>query len=74
MKRSETINDKSKFKELGPIKDNNGIVKLEKICKIIKELWDNKETIPKMFDCCKPVGSIRPRLYDLKKLHKTNIH
>ena len=56
------INYKSKFKELGTIK-------LEKIiCRLLKELLDNTEILQDMFDFY-----IRPRLYDLNKLYKTNI-
>ena len=38
------LTNKTKFKELGPVKDNIAIIKLEKrICKIIKGLVENKK-------------------------------
>ena len=54
--------------------NNSSTIKLEKkICKILKELVKNKELSQENFELIRPVGSIRPRLYGVPKLHKKDI-
>jgi len=70
----EIITDDTKCKELGSVKDNLTTIKLEKrICKILKGLVKNKELSQEKFDLIRPVGSIRPWLYGLPKLHKKDV-
>ena len=67
----EIITDDTKCKELGSVKDNLTTIKLEKkTCKILKGLVKNKELSQENFEVIRPVGSIRPLLYGLPKLHK----
>ena len=65
------INDTSKFKPLGPVDKFDNTTKLEdNIVKFLKHLVSTKEISQDICDCVKPVGSIRPRIYGLPKLHK----
>ena len=69
-----TINDEMKFLKLGPVGDNLTIVKLEKrTIQILKDLVDKNELSQENYNLIRPVGSIRPRLYGLPKLHKVDI-
>ena len=71
---STIIDDSSKFKCLGPVKDYDKTVKLEnQICMVLKDLVNKKEISPLIFDSLKPIGSVRPKLYGLPKLHKPNV-
>ena len=68
------INDEKKFLKIGPVGDNLTIVKLEKkIIQILKDLVDKNELSQEHYNLIRPVGSIRPRLYGLPKLHKVDI-
>ena len=50
--------------------DNLTIIKFEKkICKILKGFFVNKELSKNFYNLSRPVGSIRPRLYNSPKYH-----
>ena len=74
-KMLKNLNDKSKFKCLGPVNNSYAeTMKLEKkICKLLKDLVSSKELSQEVFDLIKPTGSVSPRLYGLPKLHKEGI-
>ena len=68
------INDNSKFKYLGPVKEFDKTLKIEKeICFVLKDLLNKKEISLVIFDLVKPIGSVRPRLYGLPKIHKPDV-
>ena len=74
VKMSTIIDDSSKLKCLGPVKDYDKTEKLEKkICMVLKNLVNKKEISPLTFDSLKPIGSVWPRLYGLPKLHKPDV-
>ena len=73
-KMSTIIHDSSKFKCLGSVKDYDKTEKLEKkICRVLKDLVNKKEIFPPTFDSLRPIGSVRPKLYELPKLHKPDV-
>ena len=73
-KMSTIINDNSKFKYLGPVKEFDKTLKIEKeICFVLKDLLNKKEISLVIFDLVKPIGSVRPRLYGLPKIHKPDV-
>ena len=68
------IDDKSKFLKLGPVSDFDNLSKIEKdIIDLLKRLVSNKEISQQIFNEIKPMGSIRPRMYGLPKLHKSEV-
>ena len=71
---STIINDNSKFKYLGLVKEFDKTLKIEKkICLVLKDLLNKKEISPVIFDSIKHIGSVRPRLYGLPKIHKPDV-
>ena len=67
----EILDDKTKFVKMGPASDFDNIVKIKKkIIATLKDLVCKKEKSQETFNEIKPIGSIRPRLYGLPKMHK----
>ena len=59
---------------LGPINEFDNTLKIEKkMNNTFKGLVDSKELSQAIINELKPVGSMRPRLYGLPKLHKPDI-
>ena len=70
-KMKTILEDESKFIKLGPVSDFDNILKIEKkINAVFKRLVSSEELSQAIVDDLKPVGSMRPRLYGLPKLHK----
>ena len=65
------VEDESKFKKLGTVSDFDNILKIEKkINNTFKRVVSSEELSQAIVNELKPVGSMRPRLYGLPKLHK----
>ena len=63
-----------KFLKLGYVGDNLIIVTLEvRIIQILKDLEDKNLLSQENYNLIRSVGSLRPRLYGLPKLHKVDI-
>ena len=73
-KMMEILDDKTKFVKMGPASNFDNIVKIEKeIINTLKDLVCKKEISQETFNDIKPIGSIRPRLYGLPKMHKKGV-
>ena len=73
-KMMEILDDKTKFDKMGPASNFDNIVKIEKeIINTLKDLVCKKEISQETFNDIKPIGSIRPRLYGLPKMHKKGV-
>lgn len=66
----EIINDKSKFVKMGPASDFDNLNKIKKGDNKYTERLGIQERRQECFNENKPLGSIRPKLYGLPKLHK----
>ena len=70
-KKSEILDDQSKFKRLGPISSNDNTASIE--LRLQKRLLDlvKADLMPKwIYDGIRPTGSQRPRMYGLPKTYK----
>ena len=69
-KMAVILDDTSKFSKLGPVATHDNTVKVEKnLVTYLKRLKAEKEITNGEFLKIKPMGSIRPRLYGLPKIH-----
>ena len=65
------LQDNPKFKELGPVESHDRTMAIEvKLVKFLTTLRASGEISASEFDSIKPIGSLRPRLYGLPKVHK----
>ena len=70
-KMADVLKDESKFIEIGPADTNDRTHIIEdKFISFLKELHDSKKIDEELYSCLYPVGSRRPRLYGLPKIHK----
>ena len=68
------MDDKTKFVKIKTASDFDNLIKNEKeIIDIIKDMVFKKEIRQETFNQVKLLGSIRPRLYGLPKMHKKEI-
>ena len=68
------IEDNSKFRRLGPVNKFDNTIKVEnEMVKFLKYLVEVKEINQEILELIKPVGSIRPRMYGLPKVHKKEV-
>ena len=71
-KTVEIVDYISKLLKMGPPSNFDNLNKIEKeIIDILKDLVSKKEISQETFNEIKLIGSKRPRLYGLPKLHKT---
>ena len=71
---NEIVYNISKFIELGPTSDFDNLNKIEKyIIHLIKRSVSSKEISQQIYYDVKPIGSIRPIMYNLPKLHKSQV-
>ena len=68
------LDDPSKFVKLGLASSNDNTANIEsKLQKRLLELF-KEDLIPKsLYQNIRPTGSLRPRMYGLPKMHKTNV-
>ena len=65
------LQDNSKFKEVGPVESHDRTMAIElTLVKFLTTLRASGEISASEFDSIKPIGSLRPRLYGLPKVHK----
>ena len=65
------LNDSSKFTVIGPIETHDKTAKIEEqLCNYFKELVLLKQITQTESDSFSPIGSARPRMYGLPKIHK----
>ena len=65
------LENKTKFKELGPVESHDHTMAIElKLVKLLTALKASGQISASEFDSMKPIGSLRPRLYGLPKVHK----
>ena len=70
-KINEILNDSTKFVKLGQTSEFDNLNKTENsTIDFLKKLVNNNEIEQSIFMAIKPIGSIRPRMYGLPKLHK----
>ena len=70
-KMMEILNDRSKFLSLGPVSKFDQTVKTEQnLRRTLKRLLESKEIPEPVYNRVVPVGSVRPRMYGLPKVHK----
>ena len=70
LKMKVILQDTSKFKELGPVNTHDKTASHEAaLCGFLEDLRCAKEITDEMYDAIRPVGSVRPRLYGLPKIH-----
>ena len=72
LKMKVILQDTSKFKELGPVDTHDKTASHEAaLCSFLEDLRCAKEITDELYDAIRPVGSVRPRLYGLPKIHKS---
>ena len=72
-KMAVILEDTSKFVQLGPISTHDNTVRVEKkLNSFLKRLKESKQISEEEFFKMRPIGSVRPRLYGLPKIHKAN--
>ena len=70
-KKLTILNDTSKFQRLGPYQEFDRTLKIEQdLQKYVKKLFDQKRISESVFKAIRPMGSCRPRMYGLPKVHK----
>ena len=73
-KMMDILNDQSKFIRLGPCERYDRTAKIEESLQAyLKKLCQNKEITQEVWDAIRPVGSARPRMYGLPKVHKPSV-
>ena len=73
-KMMKILNDGSKFKRLGPCEQHDRTLKEElSLQAFLNRLLKLKEITAEQCDAIRPVGSIRPRMYGLPKVHKDSV-
>lgn len=72
-KMNTILRDETKFEMIGPVREHDRTFKIEEqLQDYLKALFDKGEISSAVLDHVKPVGSSRPRLYGLPKIHKSN--
>ena len=67
------LGDESKFLRLGPVSQFDRTIKIEtELQQYLKGLLEQDEIPESNFRFLKPVGSSRPRMYGLPKIHKSS--
>ena len=65
------LSDETKFLRLGPVTEYDRTIKIEtEICHHLKRVMELNEISENEFNILKPIGSSRPRMYGLPKIHK----
>ena len=73
-KMMKILNAKSKFLSLGPVSRFDRTAKIEQnIRGYLKRLLDSREIPESVYKQVLPVGSVRPRMYGLPKVHKADV-
>ena len=73
-KMSVILGDTSKFISLGPVETTDNTVKAEKqLADSLKQLLENFEICEVDFKSMVPVGTNRPRMYGVPKIHKSGV-
>ena len=68
------LNDNTKFNKLGPVEARDHTTSIEvKFQKQLRKWVKNGLLSPKISDSIQHVGSIRPRLHGLSKIHKDGV-
>ena len=72
-KMDHVLGDESKFLRLGPVSQFDRTIKIEtELQQYLKGLLERDEISESNFRFLKPVGSSRPRMYGLPKIHKSS--
>ena len=65
------LDDRSKFEQLGPVMAHDRtLIREKQLVKHLKMLKDTKEISASECLRVKPIGSVRPRMYGVPKIHK----
>ena len=68
------LRDERKFLSLGPVPEFDMTAKIEqKLRGYLNDLLQSNEITHHIFDRISPVGSQRPRMYGLPKIHKPGV-
>ena len=74
MKMKSILNDEAKFTMLGPVEKHGRTACIErKFVEYLRKLRTDKEITDEVMNHIRPVGSQRPRLYGLPKIHKPDV-
>ena len=73
-KMMNILRDQSKFLRLGPVSDFDRTAKIEqRLREYLKKLFESREIPEEIYQNILPVGSARPRMYGLPKIHKPDV-
>ena len=65
------LSDETKFLRLGPVTERDRTIKIEtEVCHHLKRVMELNEISENEFNILKPIGSSRPRMDGLPKIHK----
>ena len=68
------LTDEAKFQKLGPTQDHDRTFKIEtELQNYLKSLLHNQEISETAFNSSAPIGSTRPRMYGVPKIHKDHV-
>ena len=73
-KMNDVLKDTTKFTKIGPAEMNDRTPRIESdFQKYLKKMKDKELLSSEIADVIRPVGSQRPRMYGLPKIHKENV-